>query len=66
MCSAADAGLAATHSIRGTTGIVAVSFVTVEHSMTSSYDLSNTSWAGDRILAWAAEKKEAGERVVTL
>ena len=54
-CWLKDAGLAATHSKRGTTGIVAVSFVTVEHSMAGPYDLGNTSWAGDRILAWAAE-----------
>ena len=56
-CWLKDAGPAASHSKRGTTGIVAVSFVTVEHSMAGPYDLGNTSWAGDRILAWAAEKK---------
>ena len=61
-CWLKDAGPAATHSKRGTPGIVAVSFVTVEHSMAGPYDLGNTSWAGDRTLAWAAEK--AAENVV--
>ena len=55
-CWLKDAGPAATHSKRGTPGIVAVSFVTVEHSMAGPYDLGNTSWAGDRTLAWATQK----------
>ena len=61
-CWLKDAGPAATHSKRGTPGIVAVSFVTVEHSMAGPYDLGNTSWAGDRTLAWAAE--QAAQNVV--
>ena len=61
-CWLKDAGPAATHSKRGTPGIVAVSFVTVEHSMADPHDLGNTSWAGDRTLAWAAE--QAAQNVV--